>query len=592
MTASTVIHWFRKGLRLHDNAALRAACVDAKHVYPVFCLDPHFANPNVVGAIRYNFLLESLRCLDGSLRRLGSRLFVVRGSAESVLPELFDRWKVDRLTFEIDTEPFARRRDALVRELAQQHGVRVVACAGHTLNELDRYVAAYTKQSARAAKAAAASSTVSDAIVNVPLRYESFLKVFEAVESENASVATTKHEGTASAFETALEIPSVPSSEMLDAPQYNVPSLEEMGYSLNDVRVLYPGGELEALRRFREHINANEPSSVRWVCGFRKPQTRPNALEPDTTVLSPYLKFGCLSVRTMYRELKAICAKAPDGKYSRPPESLIGQLLWREFFYLVAYVVPNFDRIDGNRICRPIPWSDAHDERSIAMLEAWEFSRTGYPFIDAIMSQLRTEGWIHHLARHAVACFLTRGDLWQSWVEGARIFDRYLIDADWSLNNANWMWLSCSAFFHQYWRCYSPVAFGKKTDPKGDYIRKYVPALRRMPDAYIYEPWKAPALVQQQAGCIIGRDYPRPIVDHTEISKANIARMKECYEKAPESDPAATSTTSSSTKPTTTTASTTASTSSGPSGSSKRARSDSSGSAEPPPPAKRPSKRS
>ena len=76
----------------------------------------------------------------------------------------------------------------------------------------------------------------------------------------------------------------------------------------------------------------------------------------------------------------------------------------------------------------------------------WEEGRTGYPFIDAIMTQLRTEGWIHHLARHAVACFLTRGDLYQSWEEGARVFDKYLIDGDWSLNSANWMWL-------RYCRC-------------------------------------------------------------------------------------------------------------------------------------------
>lgn len=103
-----------------------------------------------------------------------------------------------------------------------------------------------------------------------------------------------------------------------------------------------------------------------------------------------------------------------------------------------------------------------------------------YPFIDAVMTQLRTEGWIHHLARHAVACFLTRGDLWQHWEAGAAVFDELLLDADWSLNSANWMWLSASAFFHQYFRVYSPIAFGKKTDPEGLYIKKYLPVLRKV----------------------------------------------------------------------------------------------------------------
>ena len=91
------------------------------------------------------------------------------------------------------------------------------------------------------------------------------------------------------------------------------------------------------------------------------------------------------------------------------------------------------------------------------LFQAWRESRTGHPFIDAIMTQLREQGWIHHLARHAVACYLTRGDLWISWERGQEVFEELLLDADWSLNAGNWMWLSASAFFHQYYRVYSPV---------------------------------------------------------------------------------------------------------------------------------------
>jgi len=163
-------------------------------------------------------------------------------------------------------------------------------------------------------------------------------------------------------------------------------------------------------------------------------------------------------------------------------------------------------------------------------LAAWSEARTGYPYIDAIMTQLRREGWIHHLARHSVACFLTRGDLWQSWEKGQQVFEELLLDADWSLNAGNWMWLSASAFFHQFFRVYSPVAFGKKTDKEGDYIKKYLPILKKYPSNYIYEPWKAPLSVQKAAGCIIGTDYPRPIVDHDVVSKENISKMKAAYD--------------------------------------------------------------
>ena len=94
--------------------------------------------------------------------------------------------------------------------------------------------------------------------------------------------------------------------------------------------------------------------------------------------------------------------------------------------------------MSGNKICRQIPW-----ETNEAHLAAWAEGRTGFPWIDACMVQLRQEGWIHHLARHSVACFLTRGDLWINWEEGVKVFDKYLLDADWSLNNGNWMWMSC-----------------------------------------------------------------------------------------------------------------------------------------------------
>ena len=129
-----------------------------------------------------------------------------------------------------------------------------------------------------------------------------------------------------------------------------------------------------------------------------------------------------------------------------------------------------------------------------------------------------------------MACFLTRGDLWISWEEGAKVFDELLVDADWALNNGHWMWLSCSCFFYQYFRCYSPIAFPKKTDKDGAYVRKWVPELRKYPAKYIYEPWRAPADLQKRCGCIIGQDYPLPIVDHKTISKENMSKMKAAYD--------------------------------------------------------------
>jgi cryptochrome len=243
-------------------------------------------------------------------------------------------------------------------------------------------------------------------------------------------------------------------------------------------------------------------------------------------VLGAHLHFGCLSARCFYQELHQIYQTNPT--HTEPPTSLLGQLYWREFFYTLGAVTPHYDRMIGNPICRQIPW-----EENPEMLAAWTEERTGFPWIDAAMAQLRQEGWLHHLARHSVACFLTRGDLWISWEAGQAVFEQLLVDADWSINASNWMWLSASAFFNAYYRVYSPISFAKKYDPEGNYIRHYLPQLSRFPKSYIYEPWKASLAIQREAQCVIGKDYPLPIVDHEHAKNRNLEQMKLAYGDSP-----------------------------------------------------------
>lgn len=111
------------------------------------------------------------------------------------------------------------------------------------------------------------------------------------------------------------------------------------------------------------------------------------------------------------------------------------------------------------------------------------------------------------------------------------MFEELLLDADWALNAGNWMWLSASAFYYKYFHVYSPVAFGKKTDKDGEYIRKYVPELVNYPKSMIYEPWTATAAQQREYGCVIGKDYPQRIVVHEVILKKNMGKMADAYRK-------------------------------------------------------------
>ena len=408
--------WFRKGLRLHDNPALVAAIEGCSTLYPVFCLDPWFVASGKVGVNRMRFLLESLRDLDEGLRGLGSQLFVLEGNPKDVLPKAFREWGVGRLAYETDIEPYAKARDTEINSLASSMGVEVLTRSGHTLCDVGSLL-----------KRAGAQPTTT---------YSSFLKHFDAEIRERPIIALPR----------PSRLPPPPG----DAPgARGVPALRELGGIYADApetsdRVLCAGGESAALERMRQHVERRQGA---WAAAFEKPQTSPTELDPfgtktrSTTALSPYLKFGCLSPRTFYVAVADVYARHP--KHAQPPTSLHGQLLWREFYYVCALGTPNYDRVAGNRICKQIEWDD-----DAQLLAAWREARTGYPWIDAAMTQLREEGWIHHLARHAVACFLTRGDLYQSWVKGAEVFDEYLLDADWAINHGNWMWLSCSCVQH------------------------------------------------------------------------------------------------------------------------------------------------
>lgn len=483
---------------MHDNPALCQAAKSSSKLIPLFILDPWFLNPSKVCANRMGFLLESLKCLDDELRQQGSRLFIAKGQPQDVLTAFFKELDIKTIFFENDTEPYAKVRDESVKKLAASHNVKVETFSSHTLFDPDKLLRLTPSGKA-------------------PLTMTSFLSVI----SKAGEVPKP--------LDAPSSLPNPPTDlSVKGAAMYeSVPTLADMkenGYDPQQSTTWFVAGEKEAIKRMEDFLAQGKRTIT-----FEKPKTLPTALEPDTTALSPYLKFGSLSCRLFYHRLKEVY-RSSGGKHSKPPVSLEGQLYWREMSYLIGYSVPNFDRMEGNPVCKQIPWRTGPEAEEL--LAKWEAGQTGFPAVDAAMNQLRNEGWLHHLARHLVACFLTRGDLWVHWELGRDVFERHLVDADWSINNFSWHWLSCSAFFHQFFRVYGPVTFFKKTDPSGAYIRKHIPCLKRFPDKYIYEPWLAPKNVQEKFGCIIGKDYPKPIVDHQKASKENIGKMKAAYDKS------------------------------------------------------------
>lgn len=418
------------------------------------------------------------------------------------MPQLLRRWRVKKMTYEEEYSPKERERDGIVRQDAEALGVEVTSSHGFMLYHPERLM--------------------EEADGEAPVSMGSFLKLIEKI-GDPARPVEFGGESSISLTECANEVESGDES----MGYFEVPEVTEFGHEeKNDGWEVFQGGEEEGLKRMEKFLLRDGGKAV---ASFSKPDTNPAALWPrETTVLSPYLALGCLSSRLFFEKVGEVENRLGTGD-RMPQSTLWGQLMWREHFWMLAFATQNFHCMKGNHLCRVIDWDE--DDEASKRLKAWEEGKTGYPWIDALMTQLKEEGFVHHLGRHSLACFLTRGDLWVSWEEGYKVFEKYLVDYDYALNSANWMWLSCSAFFVMYYRVYSPVAFAKKWDKEGKFIKHYLPVLKKMPKKYIYEPWKAPISVQKSAGCVVGTDYPKPIVNHTNVSKENIGRMKKAYER-------------------------------------------------------------
>ncbi|GAB1295433.1 Cryptochrome-1 [Apodemus speciosus] len=474
------VHWFRKGLRLHDNPALKECIQGADTIRCVYILDPWFAGSSNVGINRWRlwFLLQCLEDLDANLRKLNSRLFVIRGQPADVFPRLFKEWSITRLSIEYDSEPFGKERDAAIKKLATEAGVEVIVRISHTLYDLDKIIELNGGQP--------------------PLTYKRFQTLVSKMEPLEMPADTITSD--------VIGKCTTPLSDDHDE-KYGVPSLEELGFDTDGLSsAVWPGGETEALTRLERHLERKA-----WVANFERPRMNANSLLASPTGLSPYLRFGCLSCRLFYFKLTDLYKK----------------LLWREFFYTAATNNPRFDKMEGNPICVQIPW-----DKNPEALAKWAEGRTGFPWIDAIMTQLRQEGWIHHLARHAVACFLTRGDLWISWEEGMKgSLKNYCL----TQIGASMLEVGCGCpavpFSNSFSTATALLVLVGGQIPMETILVRYLPVLRGFPAKYIYDPWNAPEGIQKVAKCLIGVNYPKPMVNHAEASRLNIERMKQIYQQ-------------------------------------------------------------
>ncbi|XP_063709618.1 cryptochrome-1 [Culicoides brevitarsis] len=495
--------WFRHGLRIHDNPALLEAMRPTSngivHLLPVFIFDGESSGTKVVGYNRMKFLIEALQDLDNQFRKLGGQLYIFRGDPVTIFRRLWEEFGIKKLCLEQDCEPIWQARDERVARLCSDIGVEFVEKVSHTLWNPNEII---------------------DANGGVaPLTYQMFLHTVQTLGHPPRPIPDVDWTNVRIGKLSAL-LPDLDLFHQMPTPEdFNI--YMDSNYYLKYQE--WVGGETEALKLLSQRLKVEENA-------FKNNFYLPNQGFPDiincSTSMSPALRFGCLSVRKFYWEIHDLFERAQQKFQVKCPGGphITGQLIWREYFYTMSVRNLNYAQIEGNPICLNVPWYDPKD----GSFERWKAGKTGFPLIDAAMRQLLAEGWIHHTLRNITATFLTRGALWISWEKGLHHFLKYQLDADWSVCAGNWMWVSSSAFEKlldsSLVNC--PVSFGKRLDPNGEYIKRYVPELRLYPKEYIHEPWKAPMSLQQEYECIIGIHYPQTMLDFKEAAKRNRNKMK------------------------------------------------------------------
>jgi len=551
MPKPRVIYWFRTDLRLHDSAALTAALdLKPEFLYPIWTWDPHYVYRARVGNNRWRFLLDCMSDLSANISKLNSksRLLVLREAPQTLFPKLFKAWGITHLVFEKDTDAYARDRDEEVKKIAKEAGVEVLVKYGRTLWDPDELVKSnHGKPTMSITQTEVAGAKIGE--IPRPLPAPTSLPDPGPLDLDIEQHRPSSAPDFNSAYRTADE-ESYASGLSGPNHDYGVPTMEELG--LKAATTPHRGGETLALE-----ILASLTSNATYTATFEKPKTAPTAFAPQSTCLtSPHLHFGTLSVRHFYWAVQAVI-DSYKGTPSVPPTSLQGQLLFRDMYFgAQAALGWSFAQTYGNEKVRFVPWHlpskidtatglitgeyEVDDPKAEEFFQRWKYGRTGFPFIDALMRQLRLEGWIHHLGRHMVACFLTRGGCYVSWERGAEVFEEWLVDHETACNTGNWQWLSCTAFYSQFYRCYSPIAFPQKWDKEGKFVRHFCPELKDLPAKYIYEPWKAPIQDQRKAGLLVKGDgtvekegdltlYPKPMFDFPTQREVCINGLKNAY---------------------------------------------------------------
>jgi deoxyribodipyrimidine photo-lyase len=455
MAMKRVIHWFRRDLRLHDNTALRGAVEAAPEVIPVYVLSDWKGGHAWTGAARQEFLCGSLEVLSRNIEKLGGRLIIRQGAADQELGKLLVETGAEAVFFNRDPDPFGRGMEEKVATVARSHGAAVHGLKDVAIHERDEVLTGEGS----------------------PYR------VFTPYARAWRKLPKPPVHGAPRRITTPPGVSTLP-----------LPSLATWG-----------------LRATAEIIAAGEDAARKRLGAFiRGPIERYSELRDfpaaaATSRLSQDLRHGLLSPREVH-------ARATEA--GECAATYVNELIWREFYLQVLWHWPHVLDSDFNPEYRAVRWYEPGEE-----FDAWRRGETGFPIVDAAMRQLSATGFMHNRLRMIAAMFLTK-DLHIHWKAGESHFMQHLADGDIASNNGGWQWSAgTGADAAPYFRIQNPWTQSARYDPKGEFIKQWVPELRDVHPALLHS---APA-----PGRRICAGYPRAIVDHAKEREAALVMFRQ-----------------------------------------------------------------
>lgn len=451
-----VIHWFRRDFRITDNTALSAAVAAAGsdgEVIPVYVASDWKGSHEWTGPARQEFLCGSLASLARNLESIGGRLIIRRGDAVAELEKLLGETGATAIFANRDPDPFGRSVEARLETMAGKRGITVSLHKDACIHERDEAL------------------TGQGTVFRV---FTPYSKVWFGLPKPTPGPAIRK-----------LSTPSAPASLPL-------PQLSDWG--LSPAAAIPEPGE----RAARERLKAFVSGPIATYGGQRDIPS-----VAGTSQLSQDLRFGLISPRQIYAAAKKVEeGLPPEGR--RSVMKYLAEIVWREFYMQLLWHYPELLEQEFNTTWRGMEWPGLKGHPDA--FERWCSGMTGFPIVDAAMRQLAATGWMHNRARMITAMFLTK-DLHLDWRLGEAYFMRSLVDGEIASNNGGWQWSAgTGADAAPYFRIQNPWSQTKRYDPEGNYIRRWIPELKNVPNAALLEP---PA-----DGRPIAPGYPAPMLDH------------------------------------------------------------------------------